>query len=169
MPSAESKKPLSLGWLVVGTVQRCIAVIGLASTLAGVVTLAVTAHQHWAWLAIGGMALIMVGVAWTARDEHQRRIALENATHKPPGGGLPVYPPVEYQVDALRQVIPRLAEAGLTEFGYRELEETLKNLPRQGTDPLFEPLRSYDEGLERMVELGELEKIEGGGWRFVGS
>jgi hypothetical protein len=91
---------------------------------------------------------------------------VENRPHQPPGGGIPLHAPVEYQVAALRQVIPRVSEV-IPVFSYWEVEETLKNLPRRGTDPAFEPLRSIDEGLERLVELGELEKVEPGGWRIV--
>jgi hypothetical protein len=152
-----------LAWLG-GTVRRWVSLVGLISTAAGVVTFAANGHVRWAWLAIGGLALLVVSSAWTAHDEHRRRVALESTPHQPPGDGVPLHAPTEYQVKALRQVVPRVAET-INPFGYWELEETLKNMPRHGVDPVYEPLRSVDEGLERMVELGELEKTERG-WRL---
>jgi hypothetical protein len=156
-----------MSWLG-GTVQRWIALVGLAFTLAGIGTLVSKAGRDWAWLVLVGLALLVVSLGWTARDEHKLRVGAEEATHQPPGGGVPMYAPVEYQVSALRQVIKRLSE-GMDEFGFFELTETLKNLPRRGADPVYEPLSglSCDEGLARLVELGELESLGSNSWRIV--
>jgi len=154
-----------MDWLG-GAVRRWIALMSLVATIAGIAALASEAGREWAWLAIGGLALLVVSLAWTARDEYRRRVAAETATHQPPGGGLPVSPPVEYQVDALRQVIPRMAGAGLSEFGYWELREVFKNLPAAGhRSPVRADHRIRHEGLARLVELGQLEASGNGRWR----
>jgi hypothetical protein len=151
-----------------GTVRRWVSLVGLGLTLAGIAALVAEAGRQWAWLAIGGLVLLVVSLGWTARDEHRRRVAAEEATHQPPGGGLPMYAPAAYQVTALHQVVPRISEA-MTEFGLLELQETMKNLPRRGTDPLYEPLSglSCDEGLAALVEEGMLEAIGTHAWRIV--
>jgi hypothetical protein len=155
-------------YLLGGTVRRWIALVGLGLTVLGVVQLALQAGRNWAWLAIGGMALLVISLGWTVRDEHQRRVAAEDAPHRPPGDGVPLRSPVGYQVAALHQAIPRLTDAGLDQFGLWELEDALKNLPRRGVDPVYEPLRSCDEGLTRLVELGELEEVAPNGpWRIL--
>jgi hypothetical protein len=154
-------------FLLGGTVRRWFALVSLVATAAGIATFALTEHIAWAWLAIGALLLLVISLAWTASDEHRRRITAENRPHQPPGGGIPLYAPVDYQVNALRQVVPRVAET-INPFGYMEVEETLKNMPRQGVDHVYEPLRSVDEGLDRLVELGELELVGNGGrWKFV--
>jgi hypothetical protein len=153
--------------LLGGTVRRWIALVSFAATVAGIVGFAATEHLKWAWFAIVGLALLVASFAWTAYDERQKRLVAEDRPHIPPGDGVPLYSPVEYQVKALRQAIPKLAEAGLTTFGEWEVEETLKNLPRRGVDPVYEPLRSVDAGLARLAELGELEKTQNGAWRII--
>jgi len=155
-----------MSWLG-GAVQRWIALVSLGATILGVVTFAVTEHLPWAWLAIGSLALLVLSAGWTVRDEHQRRIAAEDAPHQPPGDGIPLHAPVDYQVAALRQAIPRLAET-MEDFGEWELEEVLKNLPRRHVDPIYEPLRSCGEGLARLAELGEIEAAEHG-WSIAKS
>jgi hypothetical protein len=154
-----------MSWLG-GVAQRWLALVGTVSTLAGIVALVADAGRNWAWLAIAGLLLLVLSVGWTARDEHQRRVVAEGAKHQPPGGGIPLHAPTEYQVNALRQVLPRLAEA-MDTFGFWELNETLKNLPRSNVDPVYEPLSYCDEGLARLVELGELEAPQPGSWRIV--
>jgi hypothetical protein len=109
----------------------------------------------------------------TTHEEYNRRIAAEARPHQPPGGGQPLHPPLDYQVNALRQVIVRL---GVTtdRFGLNGVYNVLQKLQRHGTDPLYEPLSASAcrEGLARLVELGELEvigKTEVGphSWRIV--
>jgi hypothetical protein len=68
----------SMGWLG-GTVRRWVALMGFAVTLAGIATFAATESLPWAWLAIGGLILLVVSAAWTARDEHKLRVALEGS------------------------------------------------------------------------------------------
>ncbi len=154
-----------MSWLG-GTVQRWFALVSVVATVVGVATFAVTEHLKWAWLAIAGLLLLAASLAWTAHDEHRKRIAADEATHRPPGGGIPLLSPVEYQVNALRHVIPRLSEV-MDRFGYMELDAVMKNLPRRGVDPVYEPLRTWEEGLARLVELGELERVNQGSWRIV--
>jgi hypothetical protein len=60
-------------WLS-GTVQRWVA---LLATVAGIVTFAATKHVAWAWVAIGALLLLVASFAWTARDEHGKRLAAE--------------------------------------------------------------------------------------------
>jgi len=154
-----------MSWLE-GTVQRWVALVGLVGTAIGVVTFAVTEHLPWAWLALAGMLLLAASFAWTASDEYKKRLAAERTTHQPPGGGVPLSAPVEYQANALRQIIVRMAES-MDQFGRYELDQTLRNLPRRGVDPAYEPLREYDGGLARLVELGELEALHANAWRII--
>jgi hypothetical protein len=65
-----------MSWLG-GTVRRWIALVSVALTAVGVGALAAQAGRDWAWLAIGGMFLLVVSVGWTARDEHNKRLSLE--------------------------------------------------------------------------------------------
>jgi hypothetical protein len=81
---------------------------------------------------------------------------------QPPGGGLPFAPPVEYQVNALRQLITKFEEMGLEYFNYKFIDSMIKNYQREGTDPVYEPLHpaSLDEGIRRLVELNEIEALD---------
>jgi hypothetical protein len=51
------------------------------------------------------------------------------------------------------------------------LIDMLKKLPRTGTDPTYEPLTAgaCREGLEQLVEHGELQVISSYSWRIVKS
>jgi HAMP domain-containing protein len=69
-----------MSWLG-GTVQRWIALVGFAGTVIGIATFAVSEHLPWAWLAIGGMFLLLTSFGVTARQEYLKRIAAES-----PGG-----------------------------------------------------------------------------------
>lgn len=112
------------------------------------------------------LAVALAGSFVAYHRERQRRLSLENQPREvpPPGGGVPAVPPIEYQVNALRQVISKLAET-LTEFDYTSLDAVLKNHQRTGTDPVYEPLHppSCQAGLARLVELRE---IEGAPWQW---
>lgn len=112
-----------MSWLT-QTGRRWFDLVAGVASLASIVAFAVTTRYTLAWVAIGVMFLLVVSFVLTAREEHQRRVTAEEATHQPPGGGIPLYAPTEYQVDALRQVAPRLAEA-MDTFGFWELNETL--------------------------------------------
>jgi hypothetical protein len=140
--------------LMVGAIGAC---VGLLST----------AHS-WVLRLTPPVVMLVAGafiVAWAWRRRP--------AAHQPPGGGQPLRPPLDYQVNALRQVIVRL---GVTtdRFGLNGVYNVLQKLQRHGTDPLYEPLSPSvcREGLARLVELGELEvigKTEVGphSWRIV--
>ncbi len=93
-----------------------------------------------------------------------RRSPPPRAEVPPPGGAVPHRAPVEYQVNALRQIIAKISET-MTEFDFTSLDAMLKNHPRTGTDPVYEPLHAINcqEGLARLTELRE---IEGSGWRW---
>ena len=71
-----------LGW-VTKAGQRWLAVIGFLSTVAGVVVFAISERRPWAWLAIAGLATLVVAVGWTAHDEHKARVAAEAAPSGP--------------------------------------------------------------------------------------
>jgi hypothetical protein len=78
---------------------------------------------------------------------------------------------VAYQVSALRQVIPRLSET-MVEFDLFTLRQVMKNLPRTGTDPIYEPLDATgcSQGLQSLVALGVLtSERPSGPWRIVGT
>jgi len=156
-----------MAWLG-GMVRRCGALLSVAATVVGIATFAVTEHLTWAWLAIGGLAVFATGAAWTANDEHDKRVALEAMQHQPPGGGLPLVAPVDYQVIALRQVIARISET-TQDFGRAALDDVLQNLPRTGTDQIYEPLMAgtCQEGMLWLVDHGELADL-GGSWVILG-
>jgi hypothetical protein len=119
-------------------------------------------HRDLPWV----MAVALAGSFVAYYRERQRRLSSANQPREvpPPGGGVPHLAPVKYQVNALRQVITKLAET-LTEFDYTSLNAVLKNYQRTGTDSVYEPLHpsSCDAGLAQLVELGE---IEGSPWRW---
>lgn len=50
-----------MAWLG-GTVRRWMALVGLAATALGIVSFAVSEHIPWAWLAIGGLLLLVVSL-----------------------------------------------------------------------------------------------------------
>jgi hypothetical protein len=141
-------------------------VVGLAL---GGVSLVATIRQLHRDLLCAVVAVLTVALAGSFvayNRERQRRLSLEKQPREvaPPGGGVPAVPPIEYQVNALRQVIGKLAET-LTEFDYTSLDAVLKNYQRTGTDPVYEPLRPFScqAGLAQLVELRE---IEGSPWRW---
>jgi hypothetical protein len=134
------------------------ATLGIGLMLAAVAWLGEATTPSWPLRLFPALALFAVGVvivvwAWRGRP-----------AHVPPGGGLPMVAPVEYQVRALRQVIARIAET-TDGFGRAVLDDVLRNLPRTGTDPIYEPLMAgtCQEGMAWLVEHGELADL-GGSW-----
>jgi len=69
--------------LLGGTVRRCVAVLTAVSVLLGVIGFAVDKHVGWAWLAIGGLVVLVVGATWTAWAESKRVAAAERASTTP--------------------------------------------------------------------------------------
>lgn len=67
----------SFGWLG-GTARRWVALVSAAATVAGIVSFAITEHIGLAWLAIGGLLLLVVSLAWTAHDEHTKTLAIND-------------------------------------------------------------------------------------------
>jgi hypothetical protein len=159
-----------MAWLGKTAVRQCFGVVGALMTLVGVITL--FGHHRLTWLVITGLAVLAAVFALIAYDEHRRRLNAETRLHQPPGGGLPLLAPVEYQVTALRQVIARVTETR-DEIDLGTIAEVLKNLPRTGTDTIYEPLGwgGCGPGLAHLVELGELEPIGPGdhahAWRIL--
>jgi hypothetical protein len=88
--------------------------------------------------------------------------ARPSAVSIPVAGTIPLLAPTEYQVRALRQVVRKVAETTL-ELHYGLLDAVLKSHPRDGVDPVYEPLQAMtcDEGLAELVRLGELETMPG--------
>jgi hypothetical protein len=157
--------------LFVRVVQKCLALIGTAVTVISVVLFAVTDREWAAWIAIGGLLAIIISMYLVLREEHAARIKAESERTevRPPGHRVAFMAPVEYQVNALRQVIAKMTEAGMTEFEYFDLDLMVQKLPRTGTDEVYEPLRgpSCDAGLNQLIALGELQRTKRGGWRIM--
>ena len=151
------------GWLP-GTVRRWLDLIGAVLTVASIVAFAATSRYILAWVAIGLLLTLVVSLALTAREEHTARVKAESRTHPPPGGGVPLVAPVDYQVAALRQVIARISET-TTGFSRSTVDGVLQNLPRSHTDPIYEPLMAgtCQQGLAWLAEHGELVDL-GGSW-----
>ena len=57
--------------------RRWLDLVGIVVALATVVAFALTSEYLLAWIAIGALTLLVVSFAWTAKDEHDRRIAAE--------------------------------------------------------------------------------------------
>ncbi len=104
------------------------------------------------------LVVILIGSFLAYHKERQRRSVNMSDTHQPPGGGNTLDAPVKYQVDALRQAIRRISETG-PEFDFITLRSVMQNLPRTGTDPIYEPLDAItcQDGLCQLVSDGELE------------
>ena len=151
--------------------QKWLAVVGAVSTVVGVIGLGVSHRLWWAWIAIGSLALFAVSLYWVAREEQGKRIAAESSRREvvPPGHDSAFFPaPTDYQVNALRQAIIKFKETGATQFDNYGLNVMLKKLPRKGTDPVYEPLQlaMCIDGLDVMVESGELERTERGFYKI---
>lgn len=69
-----AKRDPSFGWLT-GTVRLWLAVTGVAITLTTIGLFAASNFRLWAWLAIAFLLSWVVAFAWTARNEHQGRLA----------------------------------------------------------------------------------------------
>jgi hypothetical protein len=118
-----------------GAVRRWFALVGAMATVASVGAFGYTERELWAWRSIGALSLVVVSLALTAQEAYHARVAAENRTHMPPGGGTPMQLPVAYQADALRQVIARVSQTQDT-LDYQVLDSVLKNPPAHG------PIRS---------------------------
>ena len=81
--------------------QKWLAMIALVSTLAGVGVFIGTHHNEWAWLAIAGLASLVVAVGWTAHDEHRARLLAEERH----AGTLPQPAPRDGLVNGLREQV----------------------------------------------------------------
>ena len=77
----------------------------------------------------------------------------------------PIVAPVDYQLHALRQAVAFLRTDGRTEIDVRAIDSVLKRLERDGVQLAYEPLDARDcqEGLQRLVETGELVDMPGRG------
>lgn len=145
--------------------------IGVAGALglAGLyVLIAVEAHKGW----LPGRKKIEKGELGRAMvqsmDEMMRtRTPSEYQVRLANNRPVPLVPPVTYQVAALKQAIPAIAEA-YTEFDVMMLNSVL-GLMHRPTNPIFEPLRgsSCVEGLAKLVQDGTLVQIEPTTWRIV--
>ena len=63
---------------ITGTVRRWFAVVGTVLTFVGIGTFALSARHEWAWLAIGGLACLVLALGWQVRDERSSRLLAEN-------------------------------------------------------------------------------------------
>jgi hypothetical protein len=158
-------------WLVLAAVVAVVGFIQLLTPL----------HRHLSWLALVVIALIGIvilaiitykgkldDIAELTRkvgtlDARIQELESQPARTEvaPPGGGTPFVPTVEYQVNALGQVVAKLGQMGQTVFDLSGIESVLKNHQRSGTDPVFEPLSALScaEGIGKLLELDEIEAL----------
>lgn len=61
---------INTGWLT-GTARRWFALVTGALTVIAGIGFAATAHRYWAWITIGALGLLVVALAWNARDVHR--------------------------------------------------------------------------------------------------
>ncbi len=124
-------------------------------------------HRYIPWVLVAALAIALTG---SLLAYHRLRLAelSETARHTPPGGGTPLIPPIDYQVGALRQIITKISET-MTEVSFSSLGAMLRNHPRTGTDPVYEPLHpsSCQDGLAKLTELGELEQLDLWHWKII--
>lgn len=99
-----------------------------------------------------------------AMDEH----TIELRAQRTGGGGvLPLSPPTDYQIRALRQVLPDIKSA-MPGFDAVTLAAAMANAKRSDTNPIFEPLHGMacQDGLAELAAAGELVAFGPGVWRF---
>ena len=128
---------------------------------------------HVALLSVASLGVARVsGLRW--RSLRSPRSTVAPTMDAPDAAGdattIAVPPPLQYQVTALREVVARVAET-TGQLDMFTLIDGLKKLPRTGTDPTYEPLTAgaCREGLEQLVEHGELQVISSYSWRIVKS
>ena len=82
---------------------------------------------------------------------------------------VPFSPPLEYQTEMLRQVIPLLSDIGFTEMDLSGLTNAFALAERQDKNPLLEPLRgeACRAGLARFAEEGVIEMIDEAHFRIT--
>jgi hypothetical protein len=124
------------------------------------------------WL-IGLLVVLLVLSFAAFHRERTARITAQSVPAlpevPPPGGGIPFDAPVEYQVNALRQILPVIRQHEFPTFGAMELDSLFANMRRTGTNPIYEPLQGVLVlgGLAHLVEIGELRQVGSGyQWRF---
>ena len=129
--------------------------------------------QHfilWIFIVALEIGLMASFVAYRKLKLRTTSLAATAVPHTPSWGGAPAVPPVDYQVAALRQIVAKISET-MPEVTFSNLRAVLLNQPRMGTDPVYEPLGPFScrAGLERLTELGELEKVDEWRWKIVRS
>lgn len=146
-------------WIALGSTLTSVGAAG------GVVSTTAVYAPHASsplWLPIGSAIVFGVGLYIIVALAVGFRLPGVRMVHEPPGGGIPIVPPLRYQVIQLRQAIAKLAETGAFDmFTEWELHQIMLNHPRTGTDPVYEPLHagSCRSGLMALVQLGELEEV----------
>lgn len=99
-----------------------------------------------------------------ALDLHRHALEARNAGT---GGAIPLLPPVDYQVDQLRQAIAQISDSR-DDFDHQVLGSVLTNTAatREGRNPIYEPMHELacEEGLKRLVESGEIAAT--GSWQY---
>lgn len=120
-------------------------------------------HHHWWWpsaLALIPLLLFAAGLLLLV-------VPVKRPAHQPPGGGIPLAAPLDYELDALRQVVAALRKTNTREFDFMTLREVLRKLPRKRINPLYEPLDYVMvSALNEMVRSGELERTAKGKWKI---
>jgi hypothetical protein len=81
--------------------------------------------------------------------------------------GIPWRSTVKYSTDQLRQIVPHFHGDAFTE---PDLWNMIPKTTRSGIIPFHEPFQNFQwrEGIDVMVETGELEVISKGCWRGTG-
>lgn len=119
-------------------------IIGAAMTLAILVSLGEGAYKAWAERAQEASA---------HREERKPGHVFAKK------GRLPLSAPLDYQLDAIRQVLPYFGDKPV---GLWELEQAMLTVPRHRTEEVYEPLYLDKEAIDALVATGELHSGEGG-------
>jgi hypothetical protein len=101
---------------------------------------------------------------WKADAEEEALRLLENPSYRHLGIPRPAFaPPLDYQRQALEQVIAHLRNSGITKVGLPQLGQVLPSpLLRDGFNPVFEPLsvEAVVDAIDEFIRAGKLG-IEG--------
>jgi hypothetical protein len=111
----------------------------------------------------------VTNVSGQAQVERIINISATHVTFNEPRATVPraaaLEPPLDYQVQAVRQVIGHVRRSGVDRLSAADLDRLISDLTlRDGINPIFEPLtlRSVNEGLRHLLANGELHQHGGG-------
>jgi hypothetical protein len=148
-------------WLVLGFLATC---LGLYSVTFG----RVIGVRSWVWFATA-LGTFSVAQFLAFHEVHKerneiltapalRRVSVYAVAASRGAVPPPVLPPLEYQLDALRQTLAFFRSEGYQRIDAGMLDSALKRVERDGIKLAYEPVNIYDcdEALQRLTETGEL-------------